>query len=159
MRTKNGSLLRLTYLILAVGVLLGGPLALLAADQAQTPPAKPANCNAYKLDEKSNQIVFNDPRIIVKMPEKQERERLRSQGTPGQLFLMKNCDTPDLDADVQIFSEVSENPGRPAELVPSAVRVVIVGEQGNWIQVKGHTSLWKGTGWVKVHDKLLVVKY
>jgi len=82
----NGSLKR-RWAPLAVGlaILLGalaGPLL------AQTQAAKPANCHAYKLDEKTNQILFNDPRVTVQMPEKKERDRLRSQGTPAQVFLM-----------------------------------------------------------------------
>ena len=134
-----------------VGLLAGPAL-------AQTPSAKPANCHAYKLDEKTNQILFNDPRITVQMPEKKERDRLRSQGTPAQVFLMKNCDAPDTEADFKVFDEPADSAADP-ELVPSAVRVVIVTEQGDWVQLKGHTNYWKGTGWVKKSDKLLNVKY
>jgi hypothetical protein len=37
--------------------------------------------------------------------------------------------------------------------------VVILAEKGKWVQVKGHTELWKGTGWVRMNDELVVVKY
>lgn len=134
-----------------VGLLAGPAL-------AQTQSARPANCHAYKLDEKTNQIVFNDPRITVQVLKKEERDKLRSQGTPAQVFVMKNCDAPDTEADLKVFGEPADSAADP-ELVPSAVRVVIVTEQGDWVQVKGHTTLWKGTGWVKKSDKLLIVKY
>lgn len=137
-------------------VLVAHP-ALAPAPATQAPPPKPANCNAYKLDEKANRILFNDPRPIILMPPKQERDALRPQGKPGQVFLMKNCDTPDLDADVAIYKEAKNSD--PAEMVPSAVRVVILAEQSGWVQVKGHTSLWQGTGWIKLSDELLIVKY
>jgi hypothetical protein len=152
---KNGSILR-SSLSLLVGLAALGSVALSAA--AQTPSARPANCHAYKLDEKTNQIIFNDPRITVQMLEKKERDRLRSQGTPGQVFLMKNCDSPDTEADFKVFDEPADSAADP-ELVPSAVRVIIVAEQGDWVQLKGHTELWKGTGWVKKSDKILIVKY
>lgn len=152
----NGSLKR-RWAPLAVGlaILLG---ALVGPLLAQAQAAKPANCHAYKLDEKTNQILFNDPRVTVQMPEKKERDRLRSQGTPAQVFLMKSCDAPDTEADFKVFDEPADSAADP-ELVPSAVRVVIVTEQGDWVQLKGHTTLWKGTGWVKKSDKLLIVKY
>lgn len=152
---KNGSFMRRS-LPLVVGLAVLGSLA--PAAVAQTQGAKPANCHAYKLDEKTNQIIFNDPRVTVQMLEKKERDRLRSQGTPAQVFLMKNCDTPDTEADFKVFDEPTDSATDP-ELVPSAVRVIIVAEQGDWVQLKGHTDYWKGTGWVKKSDKLLIVKY
>ena len=133
------------------------PLALAPA-LAQTQTTKPANCNAWRLDEVKNRIVFNDPKVVLMMPDKEERARLRAQGQPGQLFLMKNCNTPDFEGMVPVFSE-AEATGNAIELVPSMVRVVILAEKGKWIQVKGHTDLWKGTGWVRMTDNLVVVKY
>ena len=142
---------RLAGLAVALGLLAGSAL-------AQTQSSKPANCYAYKLDEKTNQIIFNDPRITVQMLKKEERDKLRSQGTPAQVFLMKNCDAPDTEADFKVFDEPADSAADP-ELVPSAVRVIIVAEQGDWVQLKGHTDYWKGTGWVKKTDKILIIKY
>ena len=133
------------------------PLVLIsAAAQAQT--AKPANCNVWRLDEAKNRILFNDPKVNIQMPDKEERAKLRTQGQPGQLFVMKNCNTPDFEGTIPVFSE-AESAGNAVELVPSMVRVVILGEKGKWVQVKGHTDLWKGTGWVRMTDELVVVKY
>ena len=133
------------------------PLVLVAAvAQAQT--AKPANCNVWRLDETKNRILFNDPKVNIQMPDKEERAKLRTQGQPGQLFVMKNCNTPDFEGTIPVFSE-AESSGNAVELVPSMVRVVILGEKGKWVQVKGHTDLWKGTGWVRMTDDLVVVKY
>lgn len=141
------------------GLMLGAAVfALPTAAHAQA--AKPANCNTYKLDEKTNQVVFNDTRIVVMMPEKEDRDRLRSEGTPGQLFLMKDCDAPDLEGEVEVFVKKTDDTGEnPPKMVPSAVRVVILTEESKWVQVKGYTRLWKGTGWVRRSDKLVVVKY
>lgn len=130
----------------------------LAPAGAQTQSTKPANCNVWRLDEAKNRVFFNDPKVNVQMPDKEERARLRSQGQPGQLFIMKNCNTPDFEGIVPVFSE-AEATGNAVELVPSMVRVVILAEKGKWIQVKGHTDLWKGTGWVRMTDDLVVVKY
>ncbi len=57
--------------------------------------------------------------------------------------------------------KVFQNPddGAAAETIPSATRVVILKEQGDWIKVKGYTSLWKGAGWVKETGKILVVEF
>ncbi len=133
------------------------PLVLVPAE-AQTQTTKPANCNVWRLDEVKNRILFNDPKVNVQMPDKEERARLRAQGQPGQLFIMKNCNTPDFEGMVPVFSE-AEAAGKEVEQVPSMVRVVILAEKGKWIQVKGHTDLWKGTGWVRMTDDLVVVKY
>ncbi len=130
----------------------------LAPAKAQTQTTKPANCNVWRLDEVKSRILFNDPKVNVQMPDKEERARLRAQGQPGQLFIMKNCNTPDFEGMVPVFSE-AEAAGNAAEQVPSMVRVVILAEKGKWIQVKGHTDLWKGTGWVRMTDDLVVVKY
>ena len=54
------------------------------------------NCYAYELDEKRYWITFNDSSILyIILPPKSKRERLRSHGTPAQIFGMKNCDTVD----------------------------------------------------------------
>ncbi|HXE74688.1 MAG TPA: hypothetical protein VNN18_03485 [Candidatus Xenobia bacterium] len=133
------------------------PLVLVATG-AQAQAAKPANCNVWRLDEAKNRILFNDPKVNIQMPDKEERAKLRAQGQPGQLFVMKNCNTPDFEGTVPVFSE-AESAGNAVELVPSMVRVIILGEKGKWLQVKGHTELWKGTGWVRITDDLVVVKY
>lgn len=149
---KNGSFREQATRVVALLALI---LVLPAA--AQTQAAKPPNCNLYRLDEKANRIVFNDPRVIILMPSKEERQKLRAEGKPGQIFLMKSCDAPDLEGDVGIYHEAKNSD--PMEKIPSAVRVIVVAEQGEWVQVKGHTSLWKGTGWVKLDDKTVLVKY
>lgn len=155
---RNGSRGRRALTFFA-GLMLGAAVFVLPA-VAQAPAAKPANCNAYKLDEKKNQVLFNDTRVVVMMPEKADRDRLRTEGTPGQLFLMKNCDSPDLEGEVEVFAKKNDDTGEdPPEKVPSAVRVVILAEETHWVQVKGYTKLWKGTGWVRRSDKLVVVKY
>lgn len=133
------------------------PLVLTAAG-AQVQATKPANCNVWRLDEVKNRILFNDPKVNIQMPEKEERAKLRSQGQPGQLFMMKSCNAPDFEGMVPVFSE-AEASGNAVEQVPSMVRVIILAEKGKWVQVKGHTELWKGTGWVRMTDDLVVVKY
>lgn len=145
--------------VLAGGTLLAALAAQPAAAQAKPQETKPANCNTYKLEEKANRITFKDTRVFVLMPEKKDRDTLRAEGTPGQLFRMKNCDSPDLEAELDVFSEADRAGDKPVEKIPSAVRVVILSERENWIQVKGHTSLWKGTGWIRLDDKTLVVRY
>jgi len=147
----NGSHTQRSVPLLAGLALLG-----LAALPADAQSARPANCYAYQLDEKSGKIIFNDPRVTILMPEKKERDRVRSQGTPAQVFLMHNCDAPDTLADLKVYSEASEN-GDP-ELIPSASRVIVLAEKGDWVQVKGHTG-WKGSGWIKREDKLVIVRY
>ena len=117
----------------------------------------PANCNAWRLDEDKNRILFNDPKVKIEMPKKEERARLRSQGQPGQLFIMKNCNAPDFDADVPVFAE--QGAGAPSDNAPSAARVIILAERDKWIQVKGHTSYWDGTGWIRLDDSIVLVKY
>jgi hypothetical protein len=129
-----------------------------AVARAQAPSGRPVNCNAFKVDEKKGRITFNDPKAIFTMPEKEERDKLRSQGTPGQVFVMRNCDAPNLDADFPVFSEPN-NGGAPAEQVPSASRVVVLSERTNWIQVRGTTARWKGTGWVRLADNMVLVRY
>ncbi len=124
---------------------------------AQTQNSKPANCNAWKLDEAKNLILFNDPKVKIEMPKKEERTRLRSQGQPGQLFIMKNCNAPDFEADAPVFAE--QGAGTPADNAPSAARVIILAEHDKWVQVKGHTAYWNGTGWIRLDDSVVLVKY
>ncbi|MBI2956327.1 MAG: hypothetical protein HYY26_03325 [Acidobacteria bacterium] len=119
---------------------------------------KSPNCKSYKVDEERKQLRFNDPDVTVLLPAKAERDRLRSEGTPGQLFVMKDCNSPNLLAEIKIYAE-ADNGKPPAEKVPCGVRVVILEEKDKWVRVKGHTSLWEGSGWVEVGDNLLVVKY
>lgn len=126
---------------------------------AQTQPTKRGDCHNYKLDQNRNRITFKNSRFFVILPEKTVRDKLRAQGTPGQIFRMKDCDTPDLEADVGVYSEADATGGDPAEVIPSAVRVVILAEKNEWVQVKGYTSLWQGTGWVHLDGKTLVIKY
>lgn len=124
---------------------------------AQTQSTKPANCNAWKLDDAKNLILFNDPKVKIEMPKKEERARLRSQGQPAQLFIMKNCNAPDFEADVPVFSEPGA--GQPTDNAFSAARVVILAERDKWVQVKGHTKYWEGSGWIRLDDTIVLVKY
>jgi hypothetical protein len=135
----------------AVVVLLAAPVLAQAQDN------KPANCHAWKLDEDKNRIVFNDPKVKIEMPKKEERARLRSQGQPGQLFVMKNCNAPDFEGDVPVFAE--HGAGSPSDNAPSAARVIILAERDKWVQIKGHTSYWGGTGWIRLDDGVVLVKY
>lgn len=151
------SFFRQTPRLLGGLALLAGTVALPAVAHAQA--TQPENCHAYKVDEEKNRILFNKPDIYVIMPPKVERERLRAQGTPGQIFHMKNCDVPDFTAQVDVHKRPGDSDSKPAEKVPCAVRVVILSEKDNWVQVKGHTSLWKGTGWIQLKDNIVVVKY
>ncbi|MGH9787205.1 MAG: hypothetical protein ACRD4U_00705 [Candidatus Acidiferrales bacterium] len=138
--------------------LLAGVLLLAAAPVlAQTQNTKPANCNAWKLDEERNRILFNDPKVKIEMPKKEDRARLRAQGQPAQLFIMKNCNAPDFEADIPVFS--AQGDGQPADNAPSAARVIILAERDKWIQIKGHTSYWSGTGWIRLDDTVVLVKY
>ncbi len=138
---------------LTVFVLLAAAVPVLAQAQG----AKPANCNAWKLDEDKNRIVFNDPKVKIEMPKKEERSKLRAQGQPAQLFIMKNCNAPDFEAGVPVFAE--QGAGAPTDNAPSAARVIVLSERDKWIQVKGHTSYWSGTGWIRLDDSVVVVKY
>lgn len=116
------------------------------------------DCYAYRLDEERNRITFNDPSIYVTMPPRSERRHLRSRGTPAQVFRMKNCDTLDPAKKLEMYREASDA-ARPSERVPSTIRVVILAEAEDWIQVRGHSSLWRGKGWIRLEDDILVVKY
>ena len=154
----NGSRGRRVLILLAGLTLWAAVFVLPAVAQAQA--AKPANCYTYNLDGKNSQITFNDPRVAVMVPAKEDLDPLRSEGTPGQLFLMKDCDSPDLEGEIEVFAKKTDDTGEdPPEMVPSAVRVVILAEEGKWVQVKGYTRLWKGTGWVRRTEKIIVVKY
>lgn len=124
---------------------------------AQTQNTKPANCNAWKLDEGKNLIVFNDPKVKIEMPKKEERTHLRSQGQPGQIFIMKNCNAPDFEADVPVFAEPGA--GQPTDTAFSAARVIILAERDKWVQIKGHTKYWEGNGWIRLDDSIVLVKY
>lgn len=149
---KNGSLRKAAACLSLFWLLLASPF---ARGQTETQPK--SNCNQYRLDKKTNRIVFNDPRVIIMMPSKEDLQRLRAQGTPGQVFLMKSCDAPDVMGEVKVFQNADR--GSTAETIPSATRVVILEARGDWVKVKGYTSLWKGTGWVKEDDKILVVEF
>ncbi len=124
---------------------------------AQTQDTKPANCNAWKLDEDKNRIVFNDPKVKIEMPKKEERAKLRAQGQPAQLFVMKSCNAPDFEADLPVFAE--QGAGAPTDNAPSAARVIVLAERDKWVQVKGHTSYWSGTGWIRLDNSVVLVKY
>ncbi len=117
------------------------------------------NCYAYELDEVGNRITFNDPSIYVIMPPKSKRNRLRSRGTPAQIFWMKNCDTIDPIRQLEVYSQPNDAI-EPDGKIPSTVRVVVLAQKGNWIQVRAALSnLWNGEGWIRLDDDLVVVKY
>ncbi len=117
------------------------------------------NCYAYELDEVGNRITFNDPSIYVIMPPKSKRDRLRSRGTPAQIFRMKNCDTIDPIRQLDVYSQPNDAL-EPDGKIPSTVRVVMLAQKGNWIRVRAALSnLWKGEGWIKLDDDLIVVTY
>ncbi|MDA2913664.1 hypothetical protein MYX77_06850 [Acidobacteriia bacterium AH_259_A11_L15] len=139
--------------------LLGG-LVLLAAlpAAAQRQSREQPNCNAYRLDGNTHRIMFNDPRPIIMMPKAEQLETLRAEGRPGQVFRMKNCDAPDVEGKVEVYASPDDSQDS-SEAIPSATRVVILEARGKWYKVKGYTSLWKGTGWVKENKQILVVKF
>ncbi len=115
------------------------------------------NCYAYELDEKRDWITFNDPSIhFIILPPKSERKRLRSHGTPAQIFGMKNCDTVDRTKQVGIYRQPSDAVA-PVEKIPSTGRVVILAERGNWIQVRD--AITNRKGWIRLDEDLVVVKY
>jgi len=117
------------------------------------------NCYAYELDEVGNRITFNDPSIYVIMPPKSKRDRLRSQGTPAQIFGMKNCDTIDPIRQLEVYNQPNDAL-EPYGKIPSTVRVVVLAQKENWIQVRAALSnLWNGEGWIRLDDDLVVVKY
>jgi hypothetical protein len=117
------------------------------------------NCYAYELDEVGNRITFNDPSIYVIMPAKSKRNRLRSRGTPAQIFWMKNCDTIDPIRQLELYSQPNDAL-EPDGKIPSTVRVVVLAQKRNWIQVRAALSnLWNGEGWIRLDDDLVVVKY
>ncbi len=117
------------------------------------------NCYAYELDEVGNRITFNDPSIYVIMPPKSKRDRLRSRGTPAQIFWMKNCDTIDPIRQLEVYSQPNDAL-EPDGKIPSTVRVVMLAQKGNWIQVRAALSnLWNGEGWIRLDDDLIVVTY
>lgn len=153
----TGKSYRLALVAMAGAAGLAVLLATLAS--AQTTPAKPANCNAWKIDEKKGRILFNDPQITFTMLEKVQRDALRSQGTPGQLFVMKSCDAPDLEAELPVYAEPADTKNPAPEKVFCGVRVVVLEERTNWVRVRGHTKSWEGTGWVRVADNVVLVKY
>ncbi len=124
---------------------------------AQTQNTRPVNCNAWKLDDAKNLILFNDPKVKIEMPKKEERAKLRAQGQPAQLFIMKNCNAPDFEADVPVFAEPGT--GQPADSAFSAARVIILAERDKWVQIKGHTKYWAGSGWIRLDDTVVLVKY
>ncbi len=115
------------------------------------------NCYAYELDEKKDWITFNDPSIhFIILPPKSERERLRSHGTPAQIFGMKNCDTVDRTKQVGMYRQPSDAVA-PVEKIPSTGRVVILAERGNWIRVRD--AITNRKGWIRLDHDLVVVKY
>ncbi|MCH7986449.1 MAG: SPOR domain-containing protein [Acidobacteria bacterium] len=115
------------------------------------------NCYAYELDEKRDWITFNDPSIhFIILPPKSERERLRSHGTPAQIFGMKNCDTVDRTKQVGMYRQPSDALA-PVEKIPSTGRVVILAERGNWIRVRD--AITNRKGWIRLDHDLVVVKY
>ena len=115
------------------------------------------NCYAYELDEKRYWITFNDSSILyIILPPKSKRERLRSHGTPAQIFGMKNCDTVDRTKQVGMYRQPSDAVA-PVEKIPSTGRVVVLAERGNWIRVRD--AITNRKGWIRLDDDLVVVKY
>jgi hypothetical protein len=152
---KRGSLLVADMLLVAG--LLGGSLTV--PGTAQETPAKPIKCNQYTVDSEKNRVSFNNPRIYIMIPSKAERDRLRGEGSPGQVFIMKDCDTPDETATLKVYPEPADATATPSEEIFSATPVLVLAEQNGWVQVKGRTKMWEGRGWIKLNDKTVVVKY
>jgi len=127
----------------------------------QEKPETKANCYAYRIDEKQNRVYFNDLQIYILIPPKEERNQLRKQGELGQVFIMENCDRPDLAANLNIYSkpQTSEKEEEPIAKVISGMPVFILEKQGEWYRVKGRVELWQGEGWIKMAGKTILVKY
>lgn len=136
-------------------------LSLIMPAFAQEKPGTKPNCYAYRVDNQKNRVYFNDPQIYVVIPPKEERERLRQQGALGQVFMMQNCDTPDLAATVDVYLEpqTGDSKSEPTAKIISGMPVYILAEQSEWCRVKGRVDLWRGEGWVKVTGKTILVKY
>jgi len=128
---------------------------------AQEKPKSESNCYAYRIENTKNRVYFNNPQIYVVIPPKAERDRLRGQGELGQVFVMQNCDTPDLTASVDVYTiPQTDNPeSKPPIQIISGMPVYILEQRGEWYRVKGRVDLWRGEGWVKVASKTLLVKY
>lgn len=152
----NGS-----FYVVQRGLALLVLLALPGTAFAQEKPKPEPNCYAYRIDNTKNRVYFNDPQVYVVIPSKAERDRLRAQGTLGQVFVMQNCDTPDLGANVNVYMvpQTSNSKSEPAAKIISGMPVYILEERGDWCRVKGRVDLWRGEGWVKVAGKIILIKY
>lgn len=144
--------------------LLGGAalLTFLLATAVPSASAQEKNrsqgCHSYRIDEKESRLHFTGVKAsYVVLPDKEVRARLRSQGKPGQVLAMQACNRPNLEGNVTVYAEANETSAK--EEIYSATRVVILAEQDDSVKIKGHTSVWQGTGWVKRGEKLLVVTY
>jgi hypothetical protein len=144
---------------------LGAP----AYGQEKTPAdtkTKP-NCNGYRVDNAKNRVYFNAPEPWIAIPTQAERNQLRVQGELGQVFVMENCDTPDLISKVKVYANADdgEPAGQPTAEIVSGQPALILEQRGDWYRVKGRPAnvgapeIWKGEGWVKADKKVIVVKY
>lgn len=153
-RARASRLPMLAFLGLAwIGA--GGSLGRGAEEKAN----KPENCNAYTVDESKNRITFNNPELYIVIPTKTERDEFRLQGTPAQVFAMKDCDNFDETANLKVYEEPGAAEGSPSTEIVSATPIWVLAEQGDWVQIKGRTKLWSGKGWIKLDDKTVLVKY
>ncbi|MBI4461969.1 MAG: hypothetical protein HY653_03590 [Acidobacteria bacterium] len=160
------------------GVLAALLLSLAGTAYGQEKPveeAKPkSNCNAYHVDNANNRVYFNAPEPWIAIPTPAERSQLRVQGELGQLFVMQNCDTPDLIAKIPVLGKPESESGKPEPAsgsdstvteIASGQPVLVLEQRGDWYRVKGRpvsvgaVVLWAGEGWVKTDKKTILVKY
>lgn len=167
MRNRSG-LFPLPGLVSA-SFLLGFALSANAQEKPATQaPAKPkAECNAYRVDNTKNRVYFNAPEPWIAIPTQTERNQLRGNAELGQVFVMENCDTPNLIARVKVHGKPDDAglDGPGADEIASGQPVLILEQRGEWHRIRGRpaivggTELWKGEGWVKTDKKVILVKY
>ncbi len=151
-------------LALAVVVMLSTPL---TYGQAKPEKAK-GECNAYRVDNQKNRVHFNAPEPWIAIPTKEERNQLRTQGDLGQVFVMENCDTPDLISRIKVYGSPEEGEkdgGAVLTEIASGQPVLILEQRSGWYRIKGRSAnvgspvIWNGEGWIKPDSKTIIIKY